>query len=257
MLIRIILRTKEPAALTDEPSVFCRLAGRLPVIGLVERGKAAPDNGSWPDRAWLLELDAEEMSIIRVAAERYGGTEGVDIERLCRQAVFLDEEYFQRAADRFYGRPIQIAQTRRLVIREICPADAEALMQIYRESQIRKYVEPLPDSAEEVRALITAYVRYMYELTGIGIWGLVEKSSGRLIGRAGFEPDSKGEGIALGYLLADFARGQGYAEEACRELLRFAQEELGLTQKEIRCHIAPDNLASRKLAEKLGIEICL
>ena len=44
--------------------------------------------------------------------------------------------------------------------------------------------------------------------------------------------------------------------EACQAALEYAERELEVPRKEIRCHIAPDNAASRKLAEKLGITIC-
>ena len=248
MLIRVLLQTGEPVALTDEPPVFRLLEGQMAVLGVIQEGDGA--FGSWPDRAWLLALGAAELAGLRARAK--AGSE-VREQELRSQAPFLDMRDLRRAADRFCGRPWKIAETERLLMREFCPDDAAALLQIYQDSQIRKYVEPLPDSEEEVRALLASYIRSVYEVTGIGSWAVTEKNSGRLIGRAGFEPD--GDGLALGYLLAGSARGAGYAEEACRALLAVAREEFEITAEKIRCYIAPDNIASRKLAEKLGLEI--
>src|SRR5262249_27235381 len=61
----------------------------------------------------------------------------------------------------------------------------------------------------------------------------------------------------VGYWLRDGAEGHGYAQEAVRELTRFALEELAANRVEIRCD--PRNERSRRVAERLGFvyEGCL
>lgn len=254
MLIRLVLNNREPAALTDEPSVLLEYRAAMPVIGLMEAGKDV--GGLWPNGTWILETEPEQMEALRQMLSVCGTDEPISIRELCTAVPFAEESFFMRAADRFYKRPWKIAETERLLIRELCVEDAEALMKMYADAEIKRYMEPLPEAESEVRELIAAYVHYMYELTGFGIWGIVKKSDGKLIGRVGFEPESEGEGIALGYLLCAGERKKGYALEACQAALEYAERELEVPRKEIRCHIAPDNAASRKLAEKLGITIC-
>jgi RimJ/RimL family protein N-acetyltransferase len=60
-------------------------------------------------------------------------------------------------------------------------------------------------------------------------------------------------GVAeVGYWLRESARGQGYATEAAQTLLRYAAS-LGL--RTFEAHIALDNVASRRIAERLGFAI--
>ena len=54
----------------------------------------------------------------------------------------------------------------------------------------------------------------------------------------------------LGYHIYPEYRGQGFAEEACRAVLRYAEEEMELGGMILR--IRNDNTASQRLAKKLG-----
>lgn len=57
---------------------------------------------------------------------------------------------------------------------------------------------------------------------------------------------------SIGYWLDIEARGQGYMQEACTAVLRFAFEDLGLKRINIFC--LPYNYRSRKIIEILGFE---
>ena len=48
--------------------------------------------------------------------------------------------------------------------------------------------------------------------------------------------------------------GKGYATEGAKAMLDYAFRELGKT--EIVADIRPENLASRRVAERLGMQIC-
>ena len=71
---------------------------------------------------------------------------------------------------------------------------------------------------------------------------------------AGLEVNENGE-FVLGYMLAAKYQHQGYAYEACQGILEYAREYLELEPEEIIACIEPENRASVKLAEKLGITI--
>lgn len=139
----------------------------------------------------------------------------------------------ERTARRHLDLPWRIAETERLWIREFSPAD------------------PLePESEQDGGGVFSsweqreAYRRLQYRFAECGLWALVEKESGHLIGKAGI---TAGE---LGYQIYPEYQGKGYAAEAARAILRYAEEELELP--EVMLKTERTNRVSIGLAEKLG-----
>jgi RimJ/RimL family protein N-acetyltransferase len=98
-------------------------------------------------------------------------------------------------------------------------------------------------------------LRRHWEQHGYGLWAAVEKGSGAVIGWAGlaqptFLPQVM-PAVEVGWRLDRAWWGQGLATEAGREGVRFGLDALGL--EEIVSIIHPDNAASRRVAEKLGL----
>ena len=98
----------------------------------------------------------------------------------------------------------------------------------------------------------------LWNLTGVGMWAVEERASGKLLGIVGFfnawrdlEPEF-GEEPEMGWIMAADSHGKGIASEACRAALEWAQANLKPTC--IWAIIAPANEASIRLAEKLGFE---
>jgi len=68
-----------------------------------------------------------------------------------------------------------------------------------------------------------------------------------------FFPDVNGQSeVELGYRLAKSAWGQGYATESARAVRDYAFATLGL--KRLIAMIDPSNLASIKVAQKIGMQ---
>ncbi|WP_413587087.1 GNAT family N-acetyltransferase [Bdellovibrio sp. HCB274] len=87
-----------------------------------------------------------------------------------------------------------------------------------------------------------------------GKFAVIEKSSGNLIGMGGltkwrFKDE---ELFDITYRLRSSAQGKGYGHELARALVDFGFNELHLDQ--ITATITPDNIPSKKLAEKLGMQ---
>ena len=78
----------------------------------------------------------------------------------------------------------------------------------------------------------------------------MSKNTGKVIGIAGIDRQENGD-FELGYYIDEVYRRQGYAYEACETILEM-REELGAPEVTIR--IKEDNVASLKLAEKLGLK---
>jgi RimJ/RimL family protein N-acetyltransferase len=82
------------------------------------------------------------------------------------------------------------------------------------------------------------------------MFSVIEKSSGRWIGRVGPWQPGGWPGPEVGWGIARDVWGKGYALEAATAAMDFAVDELGWT--DIIHTINPDNLASQKLAARLG-----
>ncbi|MFA9376801.1 MAG: GNAT family N-acetyltransferase [Lachnotalea sp.] len=163
----------------------------------------------------------------------------------------IDYKFLSDVYQRFYNLPIVVASTNRLIIREMVLEDLEELFYLYSNPQITKFIEPLYPYEEEVE-FTKAYIRNMYGFYGYGLWSLIEKKTGRLIGRAGLN-NREVDGIIqieLGYMIGVSYQRQGYAFEACNEILEFAFRQLECTS--VNCFVAKENEASIALIKKIG-----
>lgn len=131
------------------------------------------------------------------------------------------------------------------------PEDVEDIYHLYKHPEITRYMEDLFADMEEERAYMKSYYNTIYKFYGYGTW-LITLKDGTVIGRAGIENNADG-GFEMGYMLGLEYQHQGYALEACRGILKYAKENLGLDKKDIICRIDKNNAASVRLAEKLGL----
>lgn len=160
--------------------------------------------------------------------------------------VFVLEVY-----QRFYQLPVEIATTNRLLVREMKLEDLDELYILYEDASMTRFLEPLYEKEEEME-FTKAYIKNMYGFYGYGMWSILDKKSGKLVGRAGLnnrEVDGEIQ-IELGYMIGVAYQRQGMAFEACQEILRFAVQKLDCMF--VNCFIHPDNVASIQLVKKLG-----
>jgi RimJ/RimL family protein N-acetyltransferase len=155
-----------------------------------------------------------------------------------------DDAYLERVVRRTLGLPWVIAESESLLIREFTMADLPAVMPETNDQ---------PDDAVfYTPELLQAYIREQYGYYECGLWAVIRKSDNRLIGKAGLVPDLSGD-YALGYHIFTPFRRQGYAKEACRLILHYLDEEYG---GQAIAYVMPDNLASIRLLEMLGFQLC-
>lgn len=149
------------------------------------------------------------------------------------------------------GEPAQIAQTRHLVLREMCLTDMEALYGLYDTLKDCPYIEPLYTWEEELE-FTKKYIEHMYGFYQYGLWLVFEKESGQLVGRAGIE-NRKIDGAVrqeLGYLIGKPWQHKGYAMEICTQIIKYGFHELDLEYLFLCTH--KKNQPSISLAKKLG-----
>jgi [ribosomal protein S5]-alanine N-acetyltransferase len=141
-------------------------------------------------------------------------------------------------------------ETPRLTIRPLTSADFEPLIDLWTDPQVTEFMGGPRD-----RATLLANFTEDLEMdppARLDLWPIVEKASGRVIGKCGLtdkEIDGREE-VELVYLLAVSAWGKGYATEAARAVRDYAFDALGLTR--LVSLIEPENTASARVAEKIG-----
>lgn len=174
---------------------------------------------------------------------------------LLESFVGIDERFFHNILCRSLGKPVMIADTKRLFIRELEPQDIKDIYQIYKDPDIRNYIPDIDDYLEEEMKKQEAYIKNVYSFYGYGMWGIFSKTSKKLIGKCGIENleiDGKSE-IVLSYLLDTNHWGYGYALECCHAVLAYAREELDIQR--IVAVIDKNNTRSQNTAKNLGMTV--
>ena len=139
-----------------------------------------------------------------------------------------------------------ILETPRLRLRELCPGDLEALCAILQsEEAMYAYEGPLSDG--EAQEWLDRQIR-RYRQWGFGLWAVLLKEDGRLIGQCGLtmQPWKGREVLEIGYLFRPAYWHQGYATEAARACKQYAFEVLGA--EEVCSIIRDTNVPSQRVA---------
>lgn len=162
----------------------------------------------------------------------------------------IDFDSFVKTYQRYAGEPWEVIRTDRLIIRETTLEDIDEFYKIYADPDMTRYMEGLFDDPADEKRYQKDYIEKVYGLMGFGVWTLVRRSDGRIIGRAGYSVRNGFEDVELGFLIGKEFQRQGYAYEACSEILKFGQEIL-LFDK-VQTLVKKENEVSLHLCEKLG-----
>ena len=146
-----------------------------------------------------------------------------------------------------------ILESARLILREFAPQDATALARVLSDPETMKYY-PAPLDQSGTEQWINRNLR-RYAEDGVGLWAMVLKASGELIGDCGIIRQHVDDEYLyeIGYHLRRDHWKQGLATEAaiaCREWA-FANLKVNRLISLIR----PENLPSRRVAERNGMTI--
>lgn len=143
-------------------------------------------------------------------------------------------------------------KTKRLLLREITPADAPALLALQGDAELMRWFgsDPLPDlaAAEHLVEVFAGWRRMPNPGTR---WGIERPGRPGLVGSLGlFAWNRNWRKCTLGYELAREAQGQGLMREALSAVLAWGFEHMALNRVEALIH--PDNAASLKLVRHFG-----
>jgi RimJ/RimL family protein N-acetyltransferase len=142
-----------------------------------------------------------------------------------------------------------IARTDRLILRELTLDDTDAMFEILGDPIAMEHY-PAPKTLPGTEAWIS-WARTSYERNGFGLWAVERESDGAFLGDCGpmLQPVEGTLVPEIGYHVIRHEWGRGYATEAasaCRDLVL---GDLGFER--VVSIVAPENLASRRVAEKV------
>lgn len=150
-----------------------------------------------------------------------------------------------------------ILETKRLILREMTEEDIPALHGFLGDPEVMYAYEhgfSMEESADWCRRQMARY-----EKDGFGLWAVIRKEDGQLIGDCGITMQDIGKGEAekkeeIGYHLRKDCWHQGYAIEAAGAVKKYAFEVLNLP--EVYSIIRDTNLPSQKTARRNGMKKC-
>lgn len=148
---------------------------------------------------------------------------------------------------------VRVLETERMFLRRMEMDDVDNLMGIFSDPEAMRYY-PATKSREEAGGWVRR-VRDSYEENGFGLYAAVLKEPDEFAGQCGLVPQEvEGEReVEIGYLFLRKFWGKGLATEAAAACRDYGFDRLGLDR--LVSLIDPANLASRRVAEKVGMKL--
>ena len=144
-------------------------------------------------------------------------------------------------------------ETERLILRELREEDFEALFSVLADSDIMRHY-PYTFDEKRVRNWI-AKNRARYGVWGFGLWAVVWRETGEMIGDCGLTVQEIDGAFCpeIGYHIAARFQRRGIASEAARAVRDWTFEKPPF--QELFSYMKADNLPSRAVARKNGMRL--
>lgn len=143
-----------------------------------------------------------------------------------------------------------IAETERLLLREMTEYDAENAYNLNLDPEVLKYTGDAPfESIEAAREFLKAYKHY--EEYGFGRWAVISKATGEYLGWCGLKYTPELNEHDLGYRFSKKHWGQGYATESSLAALQLGFDQFNMDK--IVGRVMKDNHASSNVLKKVGM----
>ena len=146
-------------------------------------------------------------------------------------------------------------ETPRLLLRPLEESDFDSYLPVHSDPEVMRFVGGRHDP-DAIRIRFDK-LKSQWSEHRLGHWATFERSTGRLVGAVGLlkhdDWTSTDHNVEVGWLIGRNDWGRGYATEAGRGSIAYAFNELAMDQ--LICIVDPRNLASRRVAEKLGLTL--
>ncbi len=143
---------------------------------------------------------------------------------------------------------LPVLETPRLILRPVRAEDFDAWAEFMADPEAARFLGGALTRPAAWRGFIM--VAGAWAMQGFAMFSVIEKATGRWIGRLGPWQPEGWPGTEIGWGLCRAAWGKGYATEGAAATIDWAFDHLGWTEV-IHC-IAPDNEPSKAVARRLG-----
>lgn len=166
----------------------------------------------------------------------------------------LDETYVEHLKCRFFGHPVIIGRSSRVLLRELKMSDLEAIYGFWEEEQNPVLTAFVKNTPEETKEHLQAYITCMYPLYDYGLWAVERICDGRMIGICGLGRVAVdgAECTDLGYYICPKCRNLGFASESIEIVLDYVKNYLEISV--ICAIIKEENRISKEILRKFGFE---
>ena len=142
-------------------------------------------------------------------------------------------------------------ETERLRLRFFTHDDLQVMFVLGTDPDVIKYADTPCKDLDEARQRLEQGPLYDYKKYGYGRFAVELKETGRVIGFCGIKYLPEIDLPELGYRYLKQYWGRGIGTEAASVCVEFARDDLKI--RKLIALIMPENIASIKLAEKLGM----
>lgn len=145
-------------------------------------------------------------------------------------------------------------QTPRLLLRPFTPGDVPAYERIRAKPEVVRYLPGGVASAANAAAVASGVINHFIEhwqARGFGPWAVMERETGGLLGHCGLHHVPELDAVEVLYMLDAPAWGRGFATEGASASVQYGFSVLALDR--IVALAMPENLASRRVMEKIGL----
>ena len=144
-----------------------------------------------------------------------------------------------------------VIETERLILRVPRTDDLDGFVELMTDEEAARYIGKVQAPPVVWRGL--AVMAGSWLLNGFGMFSVIEKASGRWVGRLGPWQPEGWPGTEVGWGLSRDVWGRGYATEGATAAMDYAFDVLGWTEA---VHtIEPANTGSQAVARRLGSTI--
>ena len=228
---------------------------------VIESGEEIPE----PEYSALYLADSKRL--LQMLSDRgaaycaysHSANQGEDLkpaDYILMEPQWVDRDSLVKIWQRQRHIPWTILETERCIVREFVTGDLEAIYGLY-DDEARRFLEAPSEDPDKERKILAAYIDRVYPLCGYGHWAVLDRGTGKLIGRFGFSfPKASAPGpvpdASFGYLLHKDRRGRGIAREVCAALLEYGFSQLGF--ETVGADAEAANAASVKILQSFGFK---
>lgn len=227
--------------LTDDSQVYDTLAAVFTEMPSPEKPVGEKSPGEKP---------SEEPPVLIYLHEGNRDEDFGDARYALEEPEETEPEYLERVYRRCHNLPWEILVTERCWLRETVEEDVDSFWEMYQDAEITRYTEQLYPSPEAERGYIREYRRLVYSFYEFGVWTVLDRQSGAVVGRAGLSVREGYDLPELGFVIGRKWQGRGIAREVCQGILKYAREQLGFDRIQVLVH--EENTVSLHLCRELG-----